>query len=285
MSKFFGKLAAGVGNSVEVTQLSNTVSNLVKECDDEFAKYVAADELSSSEATELERILFEKLLTKYDDRVVSITGKPVPENWNERGEDAPKTNSAVRKRMLQRELENRTSKLYPLFLTSRENMIKTVNEAFKELKAETTASFLEIRGTLPLQPDVLNSLMTQKNEVAMAKLLKNTGGVDNVNKVARLMGDSAETLEMFRLFLLPQENETRQRNMELIEQSKAKELKKIDALICETIRNSLDALAVQQESKHFNESELTYLTGAEKTQFEELLVMKIREKKYDFINL
>lgn len=282
MSKFFGKIAASSGNGVEVVQLNTIVSNLVKKCDQEFEKYASSDELTVSQATEFESELFANLMAQYDKKAAAITGKAVPGNWNNRGENASKDNSAVRKRILHRDLEKRTATLHQMFLASNETSINTVNEAFKLVKDETVGYYEEIRDTLPMQAKLLTSLITKKHEESIERALETAGGLDNINKVVRLLGDQAVTFDMFGASLHLCENETRLQNTQLIEKAKDAELRKLDGVICEAVRKTLETLAVQQEMKHFTGSEFTYLSDVEKAQFEQLLVVKIREKQSAF---
>ena len=279
MSKFLGKISAGVGNSVEITKLSIVVENLVKTCEEEFTKFAAAEELTVDQATQIEKDTFEKLLAQYDKKAASICGKSVPENWNTRGEGAPKANSAVRKRMLFRELEKRSGQLHPMFLACREATIKSVTDAFNEAKRDAEAYYAEIQGTLPMQPDHLTALITRKHDESVAKALKDARGLENIDKVVRIVGDKAVTFEMFRASLRKFEDEILQQNGQLIAQAKAVEFEKVENAIYEAIRTSLEALAAEQEKKRFDDSEYTFLSPAEKSQFEKLLVETIRDKQ------
>lgn len=279
MAKFFGKISAGVGNGVELATLDSLVSKLMATCDSDLAKAADAEQLTVSQATQFEKDLFAKLLAQYDKKAASVTGKPVSPNWNDRGEDAPKANSAVRKRKLYRELEKRSGTLHPMFLASKEATIKAVLDAFKEAKAETVVYYTQVQETLPMQSELLIALITRKHDESIEKALQDAGGMENIDKVARLTGDKEVTMATLHASLLKCETETRQQNDLLILQAKNVEMKNIENAIGEAIKKALKELVLQQERKHFAESEFPFLSAAEKVQFEQQLVGKICEKQ------
>lgn len=274
MSDFFGK----IGKKAEIVVLDDIVARLLKRCDQELDRHKEKSEMTVTEAKEIEEALFRKMLSEYDRKVSETSAEPVPDNWNDREQAAPKEKSAVRKRILYRGLEERKGKLYEMFIQANENNIKIVRDALRTAKRRSDDYYVELRSTLPMIADDLELLLEKRRISFTTRLLEIAGGMDNINKISPMLGIGDISLTMFNEGLLLNEQETRQKNAQLVEEAKEAERKSMDIKINSAIKMALKELEAVQEERHFADEDLPFLNKVEKEQLRQELMGKIRTK-------
>ncbi len=137
---FFNKIAKTVGDAAEIGKLDAIVERRVQQYDRETDQLTQEIRriLSEEEIKKMEQDIIDRCLLAYDKEAVPYMGRAVNADWLEGGGN----NLEVRKRMLNRELQNRRGKLAGAMAGLRastqlqlDSLVTNIRQAEQEIKA------------------------------------------------------------------------------------------------------------------------------------------------------
>jgi hypothetical protein len=166
MSNFFKTITKGVGDAVERVQLDAAISEIVDGYDRKVNAYMSAGtDLSSEDAERLEKEWMYAANAMYDERALKITGRRVPANWHE-GKDL----IVVRKRMLNRQLDQRKGRLFEGVKNSHATMVWRLSDLKFSCERSIESFEMHMRDHMPILPATLHKDYDEMISVLQTKI-------------------------------------------------------------------------------------------------------------------